>query len=159
MKTCCFTGHRSYKLGLDIDGKGRLRERIYRCVVWLYKERGVNRFLTGMAEGVDLMGAQAVLRARNEFEGIELVACIPFEGQDGKWSVEDKEDYQFIRSRCDDEYIISDRYHSGVFFERNCYMVDHSDYVIAVYNGSGGGTKQTIDYAKKQGKEIIMVGL
>lgn len=41
--------------------------------------------------------------------------------------------------------------------KRNEYMVDHSDKVIAVWDGSKSGTKNCIDYAKKVGKDIIFV--
>ena len=33
---------------------------------------------------------------------------------------------------------------------RNHYMVDHSDRVLAVWDGSSGGTKNCIDYAKEK---------
>lgn len=37
-------------------------------------------------------------------------------------------------------------------------MVDHADRIIAVYNGCGrGGTAYTIDYAKRQGKEVVII--
>jgi len=34
---------------------------------------------------------------------------------------------------------------------RNEWMVDRSNLVIAVFNGQKSGTKNTVDYAKKQG--------
>ena len=37
----------------------------------------------------------------------------------------------------------------------NVWMVDHSSRVIAYYNGSAGGTKNTIDYARKQNIQVI----
>ncbi|MBR3438062.1 MAG: WYL domain-containing protein [Clostridia bacterium] len=40
---------------------------------------------------------------------------------------------------------------------RNKWMVDHSNWLIAVYNGSAGGTKNTIEYAKKEGIEIHII--
>lgn len=37
-------------------------------------------------------------------------------------------------------------------------MVDNADLVIAVYDGSSsGGTAYTVDYARKQGKKIIII--
>ncbi len=36
-------------------------------------------------------------------------------------------------------------------------MVDRSARVIAAYNGESGGTKNTIDYAKRRGIEIINI--
>lgn len=34
-------------------------------------------------------------------------------------------------------------------------MVDHSNRVIAYYNGAAGGTKNTIDYAISMGIEVF----
>ena len=41
--------------------------------------------------------------------------------------------------------------------ERNKYMIDNSSLVIALYNGKVGGTKQTIEHAKQQGPEVIVI--
>lgn len=40
-------------------------------------------------------------------------------------------------------------------FNRDKWMVDKSDYVIGVYDGSKSGTGHTINYARKLEKEII----
>ena len=36
-------------------------------------------------------------------------------------------------------------------------MVDNSNSMIAVFNGGKGGTRQTIEYAKKQKLDIIII--
>lgn len=41
--------------------------------------------------------------------------------------------------------------------KRNEYMVDLADRVIAVWDGSKGGTANCIKYAEKVGKEIIKI--
>ena len=41
--------------------------------------------------------------------------------------------------------------------KRNEYMVDQSDKVIAVWDGSKSGTYNCIKYTKKQNKEIIVI--
>ncbi len=51
-----------------------------------------------------------------------------------------------------DEYIGAE-----CMLERNRYMVNNSSLVIALFNGLSGGTKSSIDYAKKQGVEIIII--
>lgn len=38
---------------------------------------------------------------------------------------------------------------------RNEWMVDRSSLVIAVFNGEQSGTKNTIDYAKAHGIEVL----
>ncbi len=40
---------------------------------------------------------------------------------------------------------------------RNKKMVDLSDIVIIIWDGKSKGTKFTIDYAKSQGKEVIII--
>ena len=41
--------------------------------------------------------------------------------------------------------------------ERNEYMLNNSSLVIALYNGLGGGTKSTIDKAKKKGIDVVVI--
>lgn len=45
-------------------------------------------------------------------------------------------------------------YSMASFQKRDEWMVDHVSRVIAVYDGVSGGTKNTIEYAKKCGVEI-----
>lgn len=36
-------------------------------------------------------------------------------------------------------------------------MVDHATHLIAVYDGQPGGTKSTLDYARRKGLEITII--
>lgn len=40
---------------------------------------------------------------------------------------------------------------------RNEWMVNHSNRVIAVFNGESGGTKNTIEYAIRNEIEVIKI--
>jgi len=43
--------------------------------------------------------------------------------------------------------------------DRNRFLVEHADLLLAVYNGEQrGGTAATMRYAQKMGREIIMIG-
>lgn len=42
-------------------------------------------------------------------------------------------------------------------FAMSKYMVDHSNLLIAVYNGEAGGTRNALNYAKKKDIEIIVI--
>lgn len=48
-------------------------------------------------------------------------------------------------------------YSRACFQIQNEWMVDRSARVIAVYNGEKGGTRNIIEYAKKQSVKIILV--
>lgn len=66
--------------------------------------------------------------------------------------------YQYILGMADTAKLVSDEeYKPYLMQKRNEYIVDHSDKVIAVWDGSKSGTKNCIDYAKKVGKDIIYI--
>ena len=50
--------------------------------------------------------------------------------------------------------VICPSYSMAAFQQRNEWMVDHSSRLIAIYNGSPGGTRNTIEYAKRKKLEI-----
>ena len=46
--------------------------------------------------------------------------------------------------------------HFTDYTSRDCYMVDHSDMVIALWNGTSTGTRQAFQYARSLGKKTIV---
>ena len=48
-------------------------------------------------------------------------------------------------------------YHPYKMQLRNQYMVDNSNIVLAVWNGSSGGTANCVRYARSKNKEIIII--
>jgi len=52
---------------------------------------------------------------------------------------------------------VRDKPGRSAFFKRNEWMVDNSKRLIGVYTGAPGGTKETIRYAKKSGKEVVLI--
>ena len=65
--------------------------------------------------------------------------------------------YYSILRGADEVKYISQRYFKGVYQVRNEWMIDHSAMVIAGYTGAAGGTRNTIEYAKKQKEYIIRI--
>lgn len=49
--------------------------------------------------------------------------------------------------------VVADHYEADVMQKRNEYMVDHSDIVLAVWNGKKSGTENCIKYAEKWAKK------
>lgn len=45
----------------------------------------------------------------------------------------------------------------GAPFVRNRQIIDYCDNVVAVWNGVSHGTKYTVEYARKQGKKVMLV--
>ena len=55
------------------------------------------------------------------------------------------------------ETMLQREYTSDCMDKRNRYMVDHADYILAVWNGCPSGTGNTVRYAHKKGKTIIVI--
>lgn len=159
MKSCCFTGHRPAKLPWGYDEENtacaKLKDELS---LWITKliEFGVNKFYTRMAMGTDIWAAEIVLAMKKKYpnKNINLIAAIPYEGQTNNWSEDWKKRYADILNLADEKVLLQKQYTRGCLHARNRYMVDNSSFIIAVFNGEEGGTKYTIDYAKKQGLRI-----
>ena len=100
-----------------------------------------------MALGVDLYAAEIVLELRKEFPAITLEAVIPCANQSSKWSRQEVVHYKKILKQCDQKIVLQKEYTPDCMAKRNHYMVDHSDCVIAVWNGKNSGTSLTVRYA------------
>ncbi len=157
---CCFTGHRPEKLPWRYNEEdprcGALKDRLPGPVHAVYRA-GLRPVICGMAKGCDTFFAETVLELRNEAPGVTLEAAIPCESQFLHWSREERRRYDYIMHQCDLETILQREYTKDCMAKRNQYMVDCSSLLIAVYDGSYGGTMQTVNYAKKRGLMIIQL--
>lgn len=153
----CVTGHRPSKLyGYNLRDLRwqRLKEKFKRILI----ENDCDEAITGMALGVDTVFALAVLELKSEGYNIKLHCAIPCRSYSCKWFKESVELYNDILSKADIvKLVANEEYNPWLLQERNEYMVDLADKVIAVYNGLGGGTANCIRYAEKVGKEIIFI--
>jgi len=159
-KTCCFTGHRPEKLPWRTDelhpAAQALKEKLFDLVEALYQS-GITHFICGMARGADFYFCEAVLKLRAQHQDVTLEAAIPCEKQAKNWSIQDRTRYFHLVSQCDYETVLQSAYEPGCMKKRNYYMVDHAAVLIAVYDGTIGGTMQTINYAKQVGLEILLL--
>lgn len=158
-KTCCFTGHRPNKLkGYDPRDNKELLWEIYKVVEDHIDNRGVTTFISGMALGVDMWAAKMVLRAKRYNPEIKLICAIPCLNHENKWNAQSQKEYKKILEQADEVfYVTKEEYRPYLMQRRNIWMVDESDYVIAVWDGSSGGTGNCVKYAKEQDKEITIV--
>ena len=149
--TCCFTGHRPEKLNAPEEIViAKLKDAIEDAV-----SNGFVNYITGMSRGVDIWAAEAVLELRKEFHYIKLICAVPFESFEKGWEEEWKERYYQVLREADEVHYISDRYTRDVYQKRNEWMIDHASMVIGCYTGASGGTRNTLEYAKKQ--EMYMI--
>ena len=148
---CCFTGHRSVMAMAD-DIKARLRVEIENLI-----NKGVTAFLTGGALGFDTVAALSVLELKGMYPFIKLVLILPCKNQAEKWSKDEIRVYNDIIRQADFIHYVSDVYYDGCMLARNDYMVEHSNYCICFLRRLSGGTYYTVSYAKRMGRELIML--
>ena len=150
---CCFTGHRPEKLQrpeceIRIDLENEIRKAIH---------DGLNVFITGMARGIDIDAAEIVLQLRAEDFPVKLICASPYPGFERSWSPSWQTRYKRVMAAADLVRFICPQYSTGCFQVRNEWLVNHSSRVIAVFNGRPSGTKNTIDYALRQGVPVIRI--
>ena len=117
-------------------------------------EDGYTRFISGFADGVDLMFAEIVDEMGREHPAVELHAAIPYRG---RLQTRDPV-FRRLIARCKSVRVYSEAYSSDCYFLRNRSMVEQSQRVIAVYDGrSRGGTAYTIRRAYELGREVRLI--
>jgi len=159
--SCAFTGHRPSKLPWKYDetpeGCVQLKEVLTAKIKEL-AEAGITTFLSGMAEGSDLICAEIVLALRKKNPALKLECILPFRGQADEWSSASQERYHSILEQADQKVLVSEDYTDTCMKERNQYLVDHSAVLLAVYKRAPrSGTGQTVRYARSLGREIFVV--
>ena len=147
-KTCCVTGHRGVPQKEINHIKTELQREIEKAVT-----DGFTCFMSGFAEGVDQYFAEIVLELKKANPALDLVAVIPYRKRLDNLMENDRT-YEMLEA-CADVVVIREEYQPSVYSHRNRYMVEHSDRVIAVYDGrEKGGTVRTMRFANTMRKEL-----
>jgi uncharacterized phage-like protein YoqJ len=147
-----FTGHRPPKLGgysVPNPIYNFVRGELRRVLMELKPDETIS----GMALGLDQWAAEVCI----ELE-IPFIAAIPFKGQENYWPEESRERYYKLLAAASRVHVVNHGgYASWKMQTRNQWMVDNSNVVIAVFDGTPGGTKNCYDYADRCGKQIIKI--
>ncbi len=158
--SCAFTGHRPEKLPWGENEYDlrclSLKERLHNVLERAYSE-GYRHFICGMARGCDTYFCEEALALRVRHQDVTVEAAIPCLTQSSAWSEEDRERYQDLLSRCDYETVVQEHYTPGCMHRRNQYMVNHASLLIAVHDGSPGGTRSTIEYGFRQKLDVVIL--
>lgn len=153
----CVTGHRPNKMyGYNIYNEQwtTLKENFKKLLI----ENNCDEAITGMALGVDTVFALAVLDLKDEGYNIKLHCAIPCKNHSCKWNKESVDQYNYILSKADIVKLVSDEpYKPWLMQKRNEYMVDISDMMIAVWDGTPSGTANCVRYAWEKNKRIIRI--
>lgn len=158
--TCCFTGHRPDKLPWGLDESdprcAAIKRSLTRELERLYR-RGFRHYISGLALGCDLYFAEAALALREQHPDLTVEGAVPCPTQADRWPEHQRLRRQDILARCDLETLVQQHYDRFCMFRRDRYMVDRSAAVLAVFDGTQGGTQYTLNYAAAKKLEILLL--
>ena len=148
-KVCCVTGHRDIPTDRAVYVEQALRREVLAAI-----EDGYTRFISGFAEGTDLMFAAIVAEQKEYSPNLHLAAALPYAG---RIKTKNKQFHDLLRI-CDEVTVVCQEYTPSCFMRRNRYMAVKSQRVIAVYDGRDrGGTLYTMRYAHTLEKEVRVI--
>lgn len=162
---CAITGHRPEKLHLGSENSPatvKLKQAIHSQFVNLYHQ-GVRHFYLGGALGVDLWAGEILvcMRDRENYSDLKLFLALPFPGYEQGWQKSSQERLENLRTVCDQATFVctGERAPALCYRERNYYLVDHADCLLAVYdvNLFRSGTGMTVRYGEKKGIPIFII--
>lgn len=151
-----FSGHRPNKLqylgGYDLShaNYNLLRKQIAEVLI----EKRCTKVISGMALGIDQLAVQISLALE-----IPFIAAVPYLGQEKMWPMTSQEEYHALLKRAEEVVVVSGGSYAAFKMQnRNIWMCDNCDLLIAVWDGdSTGGTSNCVNYAKSIHKEILII--
>lgn len=172
--TICFSGHRPKGLGLT-NPRNNYRPLSYQTLIqditnilYTYTQHGIIRFITGGAQGWDMLCFQAVQNLKRLYPSLPIqnIVFIPFQGQESRWlktGLFSQQDYQQMLQDADAVYTISDITNQASYplicralQQRNEAMVNASSICIfpELYGrpleNMKGGTANCFTYASRR---------
>lgn len=137
------TGHRPHKMGNPRRG-----DLLAFAIIKIFHLKP-NTVICGLANGWDLACGEAALKF-----GIPLWTVSPFAGHADRWHIHDRLRRDFLIDHADEHKELYADYQPAAYRWRNIWMVNNCQEVLALFNGTEGGTKNCMDYAKSQQRKI-----
>lgn len=165
-RACAITGHRPTRFcfGYNEDHPlcKEIKERLFEQFQMLHDRENVQTFFVGGALGVDMWAGEQLLalKEKSGYENIEIIVAIPFVGHDSKWPEQSQKRLKSLIQKATNCIVVSQEANTASYKKRNYYMVDHADFLVGVFDNAKqmrSGTAQTVNYALRQGKQIILI--
>lgn len=166
MLSCAITGHRPTRFKFKYNEKHTLCQKIKKSMLEVFRtlhdENGVTDFYVGGALGVDMWAAEILFSLCKQpgYENIKLIVAIPFENYYSGWDEHSKRRLLTIIRKASYCTTVGKEVGAVGYKRRNYFMVDHANFLLAVYDNNRkvrSGTGQTVNYALKKGRSIYFV--
>lgn len=132
------TAHRPPRLNNEWNINGPcctyIRSEIYK----IFEREKPSLAITGMALGGDMIFASVALQY-----SVPILAAVPFEGQEKRWTEEHQKWYNYILNHKNTTIVIPEigLFSKNPYINRDFYMANECDKCVAVYDqNKGGGT-------------------
>jgi uncharacterized phage-like protein YoqJ len=134
--------------------KGTSRELYMRltdlAVAWLDKNDEYRSVISGCAMGWDLALANAA-----DYLNRELWMYVPYKGHGEKWTTFYREEHDRLIKEAYIVYAPDVEYNPRHLLQRNKDMVRDADVMLALWDGSEGGTAHCVRYAESKKVPVI----
>ena len=149
---CCFTGPRAFPWKEEsIQHRDILRQ--LDAAILQAIELGATHFLCGNAIGVDTWAAELVIRQKKQHPTLFLEIALPFAGHNERVIA-----CRVVCQAADWVHVVGNaKCHRAAFYQRDRYLVDHSDLLIAVGSPVFGGTARTVQMARAKGIPVLPI--
>lgn len=132
-----------------------------------YVRRGIDAFLS-MYDGMEVVclsclavGADQLFAGKAIEMGFKLVAVIPCNGYETTFSEKDRRRYSdLLAHACETVEVGCPEPTPEAFLKASERMIDKSDVVVALWDGTPGakgGTGDAVEYARRQGKQVVVI--
>lgn len=146
------TGHRPDKLG-GYGDNNPVEHWVKEHLRVVFDHFRPEYIWSGMALGTDQWAAEVAVD-----RGYPFKAAVPFKGQESRWPLDSRLHYGRLLEAAQEVVIVTEGdYAVWKMQRRNEYMVDRADLVVAVWDGSDGGTANCVKYALDQGKQVVVI--
>ena len=150
--TVSFFGHR------QLDDFMEAERRLEKLIRELLAEREYVEFLVGRNGDFDQLAASTVLRLKRTVrdDNSSLVLVLPYLTAE---YVNNQDSFESYYDEIEVCQAAAGGHFKSAIQTRNREMVDRSDLVVCCIEQDKGGAYQTMQYARRQGKKIINIGM
>ena len=155
-----FVGCRAEKLpfGLDeedprcVDFISRLRGTIEN-LIW----QGYRHFISDGSLGAPMWAAELVLAFREQYPDLLLEMVSPYDSRLDRWPDRERQRCERLFEAADIITATGHAWTKSSLFERNRYLVNNADMLVAAYDGQPGGTDMVVRYARSIGIQVCRI--
>lgn len=162
---CAIIGERPTRFKFKYKENYSLCKKIKRSMAEQFKsmyKKGVRRYFIGGTLGVDLWAGELLLelKQQTEYKEVELVVVLPYVGHDSRWDSRSKDRLAYLLKHCTNSIKLGGAPTPDCYKRQGYYLVEQADFLLAVCDNNRGKRSnigQVINYAKKEGRDIIYI--